>query len=90
MTVQDHRETITPMLITKLGQHPIIFGKPWMKKHGVILDIKKNRLTFWPKHYQHAVTTKPHAAELHAEKPHAAEPRAEEPHAEASKKTILK
>ena len=42
MTVQDHRETTTPMLITKLGQHQIILGKPWMKKHGVILDMRNN------------------------------------------------
>ena len=40
MTVQDHRETTTPMLITKLGQHLIILGKPWMKKHGAVLDMK--------------------------------------------------
>ena len=28
MAVQDHRETTTPMLLTKLGQHQIILGKP--------------------------------------------------------------
>ena len=28
MTIQTHTETTTPMLITKLGQHPIILGKP--------------------------------------------------------------
>ena len=33
MTVLDHRKIITSMLITKLGQHPIIFKKLWMKKH---------------------------------------------------------
>ena len=42
MTVQDHRETVTPMLITKLGQHQIILGKPWMRKHGVILDMRND------------------------------------------------
>ena len=42
MTVQDHRETVTPMLVTKLGQHQIILGKPWMKKHGVILDMRND------------------------------------------------
>ena len=31
MTVQDHKETITSMLITKLSQHQIIFWKPCMK-----------------------------------------------------------
>ena len=42
MTVKDHRETTTPMLITKLGQHQIILGKPWMKKHGAVLDMRND------------------------------------------------
>ena len=46
MTVQDYRETVTPMLITKLGQHQIIFGKPWMRKHGVILDMRNDQPSF--------------------------------------------
>ena len=87
MTVQDHRETVTPMLITKLGQHQIILGKPWMRKHGVILDMRNDQLSFWPGHCQH---TKPHAKPSHAEEPHkelnaealhAEKPRAEDPHA---------
>ena len=96
MTVQNHRETITPMLITKLGQHQIILGKPWMKKHGVILDMRNDQLSFWPGHCQH--TKESHAKEPHeepnTEEPHAEEPqpydkkpRAEEPHAGM---TILK
>ena len=95
MTVKDHRETTTPMLITKLGQHQIILGKPWMKKHGVILDMRNDRLGFWPGHYQHDIASrlptaepqaeKPHAKLSHAERPNkelnAEKPRAEEPHA---------
>ena len=42
MTLKEHRETTTPILITKLGQHQIILGKPWMKKHGVILDMQND------------------------------------------------
>ena len=42
MTVKEHKETTTPMPITKLGQHQIILGKPWMKKHGAVLDIKND------------------------------------------------
>ena len=42
MTMQDYRETVTPMLITKLDQHQIILGKPWMRKHGVILDMRND------------------------------------------------
>ena len=29
-----------------LGQHPIILGKPWMQKHGVILNMSCDKLTF--------------------------------------------
>ena len=95
MTVKDHRETTTPMLITKLGQHQIIFRKPWMKKHGAVLDMRNDRLTFWPGHYQHDVALRPCAAEPqaepHAEKPCVEDPplHAEEPHA-SRPITILK
>ena len=40
MTIQTHIERITPMLITKLGRHQIILGKPLMKKHGAVLDMR--------------------------------------------------
>ena len=46
MTILDYKETTTPMLITKLGQHQIILGKPWIKKHGVILDMQNDWLSF--------------------------------------------
>ena len=82
MTVQEHKETITLMLITKLGQHPFILGKPWMRKHGVILDMRNDRLTFWPGYCQHM---QPHTEPLHAKQPHkelnAKAPPAEKPHA---------
>ena len=94
MTVKEHRETTTPMLITKLGQHQIILGKPWMKKHGAVLDMRNDRLSFWPGYYQYDVALRLPAAEPHAEKPSmqytkklneeskAEEPRVKEPHAE--------
>ena len=90
ITIQDHKETTTPMLITKLGQHQIILGKPWIKKHDAVLDIRNDRLTFWPGHYQHDVALKPHAKkpheELNVEAPHikkpCAKPRAKLSHAE--------
>ena len=69
MTIQYYKELTTPMLITNLGQHLVILDKLWMKKHGVILDIRNDQLTFWPSHCQH-VTTKAYAAELHAAEPH--------------------
>ena len=53
LTVQDHRETISPLLITQLGQHKMILGKPWMRKHGVILDMSCDKIMFWPGHCTH-------------------------------------
>ena len=50
LTVQGHTESLAPFLVTNLGQHPMILGKPWMKKHGVILDMSCDKLTFWPGH----------------------------------------
>ena len=58
LTVQGHSELLAPMLVTLLGQHPIILGKPWMRKHGVILDMSCDKLTFWPGHCQHSGATK--------------------------------
>ena len=54
LTVQGHSELLAPMLVTSLGQHPIILKKPWMQKHGVILDMSCDKLTFWPGHCQHS------------------------------------
>ena len=88
MNIQNHTETTTPMLITKLGQHLIILGKPWMKKHGAILDIKNNRLSFWPRHYQQDVALRPRTAEPYATKLHAKELHAEMPHADVPKNHI--
>ncbi|SLM33414.1 gag polymerase env [Lasallia pustulata] len=36
------------MLLTKLGLHRIILGKPWLNRHGVILDMKDDQLIFPP------------------------------------------
>ena len=38
----------------KLGQHLLILGKPWIRKHGVILDMSYDKLTFWPEYCQHS------------------------------------
>ena len=54
LTVQGHSELLAPMLVTLLGQHSIILGKPWMQKHGVILNMSCNKLIFWPGHCQHS------------------------------------
>ena len=54
LIVQGHSELLAPMLVTLLGQHLIILGKPWMQKHGVILDMSCDKLIFWPGHCQHS------------------------------------
>ena len=54
LTVQSHKETIAPLLITQLGQHKMILGKPWMRKHGVIIDMATDQITFWPGHCSHS------------------------------------
>ena len=51
--VQSHTKLLASFLITKLGQHPLILGKLWMQKHGVILDMSYDKLAFWPEHCQH-------------------------------------
>ena len=53
LTVQGHTKSLALFLVTKLGQHLLILGKLWMQKHGVILNMSCDKLTFWPEHYQH-------------------------------------
>ena len=63
MLIQDHFELTAPLMVTKLGQHPIILGKPWMHKHGVLLDMFYEKLIFRPtlcKH-THSEPLLPHA-----------------------------
>ena len=53
LTVQGHTKSLALFLITKLGQHPLILGKPWMQKYSVILDMSCDKLAFWPGHCQY-------------------------------------
>ncbi|SLM33947.1 hypothetical protein LPUS_02578 [Lasallia pustulata] len=46
--VNGHIGKTAPMLLTKLGLHRIILGKPWLNQHGVILDMKDDQLNFPP------------------------------------------
>ncbi len=46
MTVHEHVETVTPMLVTSLGNYPIILGKPWINKHYVMLDMTEDKVVF--------------------------------------------
>ena len=58
-TVGTYTESLTPLLIIKLGNHPMILGRPWMKKHGIIIDMTNNSLAFWLGHYTHIGVTSP-------------------------------
>jgi transposase InsO family protein len=53
MTIRDHAESSTPLLITKLGQHDVILGKPWMRKHGVSYHGHSDDISFLPGHCSH-------------------------------------
>ena len=48
LSVGNHTESLAPLLITKLGQHPIILGRPWRKKHGALLDMIHDFIIFSP------------------------------------------
>ena len=58
LTVHNHCESTAPLLITPLGQHPVILGKPWMKKHGVMIDMKNDTLSFTPGFCDHPTTAR--------------------------------
>ena len=53
LSVGSHPESLVPLLITKLGHHPMIFGCSWMKKHGVLLDMINNGISYFPGHCSH-------------------------------------
>ena len=42
LTVGIHTKNLASLLITKLENHSIILGQPWMKKHGIIIDMTNN------------------------------------------------
>ena len=46
--VAKHTEGLIPLLIIILGQHLIILGRLWMKKHGILLDMIYDSITFLP------------------------------------------
>lgn len=57
LAVNGHSEQTCPMLIVPLGNHRIIIGKPWMNKHGVILDMKYDRLVYKSNRCTHSGAT---------------------------------
>ena len=53
LTIELHSELTAPLLITDLGNHPIILGKPWMNRHEVILNMAYDKLIFKPSRCSH-------------------------------------
>ena len=48
LSMQNHTKSLALLLIRKLGQHSMILGRPWMKKHGVLLDMTHDSIIFSP------------------------------------------
>jgi predicted aspartyl protease len=57
LTIQSHSERTAPLLITRLGQHPMILGKTWLNTHGVLIDMRHDRLIFRPSRWDHDLLT---------------------------------
>lgn len=53
-TIQGHSESLCPMFIADIGSYEVIIGTPWMKKHGVVIDVDKEKLYFKKMHCQHS------------------------------------
>lgn len=47
--IQGHREEL-PCLVTKLNEHPIVLGIPWLQLHDVTTSWRKNTVTFASDH----------------------------------------
>ena len=75
LTIQHHKETVAPLLITTLGQHKMILGKPWMRKHGVVIDMALDKIIFWPGHCSHPGAPKPLQKQETTKTPKTTEPR---------------
>jgi hypothetical protein len=62
MTINEHTEN-TKLDITQLGNHEIILGMPWIKKHNPVIDWVKGTISFdrcecrTPQCYGEAYTT---------------------------------
>ena len=46
LSVGNHTKSLAFLLITKLRQHRMIFGHPWIKNYRVLLDMIYDSITF--------------------------------------------
>ena len=44
VTIQEHKDRMVPLLITRLGQHKLIIGNPWLKRNQILVDPANDRL----------------------------------------------
>ena len=51
--VNGHWESSSPVLIANTGDNDIILGKPWMNRHGVLLDMMRDEILFVPGRCSH-------------------------------------
>ena len=65
LTLQNHTESLAPMLITKLGNHQLILGKPWMNARDVLLDMQSDSLIFVPGRCSHPGAPNQYFASTH-------------------------
>ena len=59
LDIEGHTEVTVPMLITRLGNHKVILGKPWMNTNGILLDMRQDKLIF-PRDQQPLANPKDH------------------------------
>jgi hypothetical protein len=64
--VEDHNEKNTRFLITNLGNNNLILGRPWLRKHGAVLDMTTTKLLFYKDFCNHEEVpeSKPKPVEL--------------------------
>ena len=53
LSVGNYTKNLALLFIIKLRQHSMILGRPWMKKHGVLLDMIHDSITFSLGFYLH-------------------------------------
>ena len=53
LKVNDHKKGLCPMLIAPLRYYSVILEKPWMNKHGVLLNMMRNKILFVLGRYEH-------------------------------------
>ncbi len=57
LSAGSYTESLALLFITKLGHHPMILGRSWMKKHGVLLDMINGSISFSPGYCSHPRAT---------------------------------